>query len=336
MEMSGGVVEMDTLIESLPGVLMPVSSVTQALAEMWQGEDKPSEFRAIQMNLVLHFGLNISMTTAREQFNVAIRFAQRYPCRIIVLCPQVVNDPQALMQAKLFSQCYIGSSFREVCCCEALILGYNTKDSGFLENQVSIWLESDLPLYHWIYGVPAKAIEQHYLGFIRRCKRVVFDSNTCRECYGNIPWPSPASVRDMAFSRGLSARQAIGPFLSTFSPKALVEDLMSVRQRCARGYEGDANHLLNWQKACIEACFHEAGITPHNITYQVEVLPDVSRHTTQIVWNYHDGRKFFRWNRHTPTEAGTVSADFGEGVVSHGLHVRKMKEEDVLAESLFF
>ena len=48
------------------------------------------------------------------------------------------------MESKLFSQCYIGESHREMCCCEALLLSYKSEDFGHLANQVSIWLEGDL------------------------------------------------------------------------------------------------------------------------------------------------------------------------------------------------
>ena len=39
------------------------------------------------MNLVLHLGREVSPEQARERFEVAVRFAQRYPSRIIVLLP---------------------------------------------------------------------------------------------------------------------------------------------------------------------------------------------------------------------------------------------------------
>ena len=123
---------------------------------MWEGDaspDSPSEFRASQMNVVLHFGLDVTPEDAKLRFDALIRFAQRYPSRIIVLCP--TRELQSGMSAKLFSQCYIGETHREMCCCEALLLGYKSEDVGYLANQVSIWLEGDLPTYHWLSGVPS-------------------------------------------------------------------------------------------------------------------------------------------------------------------------------------
>ena len=123
---------------------------------MWEADaslGSPSEFRASQMNLVLHFGLDVNEADARARFDTVIRFAQRYPSRIIVLCP--TREEGAGMRAKLFSQCYIGETHREMCCCEACCC-YKSKP-GYLANQVSIWLEGDLPRYHWFMVCPTTA-----------------------------------------------------------------------------------------------------------------------------------------------------------------------------------
>ena len=141
---------MKDLIEVLPGVDLPVAEVTKRLDEMWQGEGPVGETasRASQMNVVLHFGWSVTEEEAMDRFESLIAFAQRYPSRIIVLCPSATAE-EGSMRAKLFSQCYIGASLREMCCCEALILGFRPDSCGYLGNQVSVWLESDLPTYHW-------------------------------------------------------------------------------------------------------------------------------------------------------------------------------------------
>src|SRR5690606_27011084 len=131
---------MAELIDALPGVELPVGEVTNHLASMWETgpSGSPSEFRASQMNVVLHFGLEVTPEEARERFDSLIRFAQRYPSRIIVLCPSRTRD-DGTMASKLFSQCYIGDSHREMCCCEALLLSYKSENFGYLSNQVSVW-----------------------------------------------------------------------------------------------------------------------------------------------------------------------------------------------------
>ena len=113
---------MKDLIDELPGLDLPVGEVTDRLELMWESDaaDSPSAFRASQMNVVLHFGLVVTASQAQERFTTLLTFAQRYPSRIIVLCPsRSIKDGS--MRAKLFSQCYIGDSHREMCCCEALL-----------------------------------------------------------------------------------------------------------------------------------------------------------------------------------------------------------------------
>ena len=53
---------MTDVFNALPGLEVPVGGITQSLARLWVGEPAdgvgaPSEFRASQMNLVLHLGL---------------------------------------------------------------------------------------------------------------------------------------------------------------------------------------------------------------------------------------------------------------------------------------
>ena len=140
---------MKDLIDVLPGLHLPVSEVTDRLEHMWESDasGSPSAFRASQMNVVLHFGWEVTPEEAHERFDTLLAFAQRYPSRIIVLCPsRSISDGS--MRAKLFSQCYIGDTHREMCCCEALLLAYQPENCGHLGNQVSVWLEPDLPSYH--------------------------------------------------------------------------------------------------------------------------------------------------------------------------------------------
>ena len=53
---------MAELINALPGVELPVREVTSRLASMWDSgpSDSPLESRASQMNVVLHFGLDVT------------------------------------------------------------------------------------------------------------------------------------------------------------------------------------------------------------------------------------------------------------------------------------
>lgn len=191
---------MSSLIDTLPGMRLPVAEVTSALAEMWQvdspeGYKAPSEFRASQMNLILHLGPATSDEDARQQFDVAINFAQRYPCRIIVLCvvKEKGSSSHELLEAKLFTQCYPSKDQDKMCCCEALILGYTSGEPNYLANQVSIWLENDLPTYYWVHRVPANRIRADYLSFIEslNSRRIVYDPSVEDDGYPTIQWPRP-------------------------------------------------------------------------------------------------------------------------------------------------
>ena len=53
------------------------------------------------------------------------------------------------MRAKLYSQCYLGGSRRDMSCTEALVLAYPQETRGFVSDQVSTLIDPDLPLYYW-------------------------------------------------------------------------------------------------------------------------------------------------------------------------------------------
>ncbi|MGB0744843.1 MAG: glucose-6-phosphate dehydrogenase assembly protein OpcA, partial [Opitutales bacterium] len=246
---------MKDLLDVLPGIDMPVSEVARRLDTMWQGDadGSPSEFRASQMNVVLHFGWEVSEEEALERFSALIEFSQRYPSRIIVLCPsKSIRDGS--MKAKLFSQCYIGDSHREMCCCEALILGYQPDDCGFLGNQVSVWLESDLPTYHWFNRVPAERIEAYGNDLLVGVRRSIYDSSIEPEDFAGIKWPVPDRVADLAAARLLPVRQAIGQFLSAYSIEQLCHGLQAVRIRHAATKSGEGYRLQQWIKECLGVC----------------------------------------------------------------------------------
>ena len=65
---------MAELIDALPGIALPVGEVTARLASMWDGgpASSGSEFRASQMNVVLHFGLDVTAEEARERFDESL------------------------------------------------------------------------------------------------------------------------------------------------------------------------------------------------------------------------------------------------------------------------
>ena len=325
-----------SLLDILPGIVMPVSEVTEKLAWMWapevvEGQDTPAEYRASQMNLILHLGLKTTEQDALDQFHTAVDFAQKTPCRIIVLCPDSSSCNDCPLEGKLFSQCYIGPKQRESCYCEALILGYPPSQANFLENQVSVWLEADLPTYYWIHRLDPKRVAEQYLSFTQFCRRVVYDSSV-DPGYADLPWPEANKVRDIAFSRLFTVRQPMGQFLSSYEPQALVEGLEKVTITHAPGKAGDAQQLLNWMRSSLEACAQQS---KHPCTAKVSLHEDPQACLVDIHWSYTND-KHFDWTYSGDNCHPHLSANFGRGEINYPLQIRKLTTAEVISEALFF
>jgi hypothetical protein len=331
---------MKRLIDTLPGVSMSVGEVTRTFRHMWDPDasrqDHRMDFRASQMNLILHLGLETSEAEAGELFNTAIRFAQTYPCRIIVLCPARETGGEDAFEGKLFSQCYLGRHFRNLCCCEALILGYSPEDSDFLENQVSIWLESDLPIYHWLHRVPAERIERFYRGFLKRCRKVLYDGGVEGDAYDAIDWPSGSRIADFALARTLPLRQHIGQFISRFSPDELVDGLQSLRIRHSEETGRMAFQLLRWHQSALERCFHgREGF--EDLSIGLDPLESGQGDCClRVDWTYADPDRRLEVVYDRSRKAGRIRASLPSGNFEHALHIEPLSGEAVLGEALFF
>jgi hypothetical protein len=331
---------MERIFDSLPGVTMPVEDVTETLRHMWDSgvETSPQsmDFRASQLNLILHFGLATTSAEAEEKFNTAVEFAQRYPCRIVVLCPAEHAEGDLAFEGKLYSQCFIGSHLRDLCCCEALILGYSPDESDYLENQVSIWLESDLPIYHWFHRVPPQRVSAYYLGFIQRCRRVLYDGEIEGEAYDRIEWPDPDRVRDLAKARTLPLRQHLGQFISGFPKEELVNGLQSLRFQYHKGMRRTAFQLLNWHRKAIQQCFNNPDDV-HSVRFAFEQLvQEGTGSCLRIEWTYANKAFFLKWNYDLSLRSGLIQASLPSGNFEHPLHIEPIQPAMSLSEAMFF
>jgi hypothetical protein len=329
---------MPPIFASLPGLPMPVAEVTTALAHMWDaapGTDgrPPADFRASQMNLVLHFGVATEADEGQRLFASTLALARRYPCRIIVLCPAPDADGQRQFQAKLFSQCYIGPQQRDYCCCEALILGYDRAEADFLESQVSLWLEADLPVCHWFIRVPAERIQAAYLPFIRDCRRVLYDSAIEATDIAAMPWPQPARVRDLAFVRTLPLRRQIGQFCAALPPQRLAAGLAGTSLRHQAGHAAEARLLAAWQDAALAACARQAGVAPPPPTILTVAEPHAP--TLAAAWTY-DAGAYLHWEYTAAGGHGHIRARFNGSLHEACLRIEPLAPEAALAEALFF
>lgn len=319
---------------------MTVDEVTETLSHMWDAETglegSRMDFRASQMNVILHFGLETTPAEALEQFNTAIAFAQKYPCRLIVLCPSAETSGEVKFEGKLFSQCYIGKHLRDLCCCEALILGYSPEQSDFLESQVSIWLESDLPIYHWLHRVPADRVSRHYLGFFKRCRRVLYDGAVEGDAYDAIDWPEPDRAVDLTRARSLPLRQHLGQFISRFSPEELVDGLESLEFRYSQSMSRVAMQLMAWHKSALSRCFDRPADLD-SVVFSFNPLPEEDRDCClRIDWQFGDPGKYIKLEYNRSRKAGMIRTQLPSGRFEHPLHVEPLSAHAVLGEALFF
>jgi len=330
--------EPPTIFDVMPGLRMPVSEVSPTLSTMWNSvfdpkAEKPSEFRASQMNVILHFGLKTSPEEAKSRFDAAVDFAKKYPCRIITLCPMGRERSDRLLEGKVFSMCYTGESMREMCCTEAVILGYPTREAGFLSSQVSIWLENDLPTYHWFNRIPAERITEMHIDFVKRCRRVIFDSSVEMQDdndMGSIDWPEGQTVIDLAWARLLPVRQSLGQFLSSYEPSHLVDGLTKVEARGNTERKGEAANLLRWCQDCLKQCANGGKLS---VEFDAGRCPD--EHSLELEWTYNDGRHLL-WTHEANSTGAHITADFGKGRTSAPMQVELLEAEKALAEAIFF
>lgn len=325
-----------SIFNSLPGVEIPVADISDTLAHIWETPDdgqftSPSEFRATQMNLIVHYGQASETKEAGEVFATALRFSQRYPSRLILLCPGSRGNDDVLLSSKLFSECYIGKSGRDRSCCESIALSYPLEEREYLENQVSILLETDLPTYYWIHRFHTLEKAADYSFFLNIAKRVVYDSAREHAGAGAIHWPRPEAVRDLAFARLLPVRQSIGQFLSRFAPNEIVDGLKSVEVEAGSALEAEAHGLLGWLDDRLKACARDERLTFES---GFSTTDSTSAHCA-VRLNYSDDR-FFRWQTHPEGETAVIDANLGSGEIHLPTSLKLLRPENALAEALFF
>ncbi|MGH7946266.1 MAG: glucose-6-phosphate dehydrogenase assembly protein OpcA, partial [Opitutaceae bacterium] len=187
---------MSSTFDTLPGIEVPVGSIAHSLAQMWtdnaaDGRPAPEadDAKATQVNVVLHLGLNSTPEDASRQFDVVEKFSRRYPSRIVVLCPLLDDVPEPQMRAKIFGECFLGKSKSDKRCVEFVLLSYSRAARRYLENQVSISLSTDLPLYYWAHRFSESGRLADYQYLLCRAKRVLIDSAIAPPDALTYPWP---------------------------------------------------------------------------------------------------------------------------------------------------
>ncbi|MDX2186904.1 MAG: glucose-6-phosphate dehydrogenase assembly protein OpcA [Opitutaceae bacterium] len=327
---------MAAIFNALPGIEVPVSSISKSLDRMWsdtasKGGPSPSveHGKATQVNLVLHLGFGTLATDAVDQFATTVRFSRRYPSRVVVLCPLQPDETATEMRAKIFGECHLGKSKGDTRCCEFVMLSYPMSARKYLEDQVSVCLSTDLPLYYWAHRFSSSSRLADYQYLLRRSTRVMFDSAIVPFDAPRFPWPRPEAVRDLVHARLLPIRQTIGQFLSSQGPATLVDGLKSISVMHAANLLAEARVLRNWALNRLEEC----GLSqPVEGGLGSEGAPPQS---LSLVFEYTNGRHF-RWKGDLATGQAVFDADFGHGRSSLHTAVSLLAPEAALSEAIFF
>ena len=316
-----------------------MSEASRRLANMWSAEEKEggpktiSEFRASSMNLIVHIGFEASASEALELFRSVVSFSHRYPCRLIFVCPQPDSwDVEANVSCKIFSECVIGSK-AQTNCCEALIICYSLNNRPFLENQVSVFLESDLPTYYWPTRFGSAALLSDYTFFFGLSKRIVFDSS--RECFtaDQVKFDDRSKVHDLSFKRLLSVRQCIGQFLSSYPTSTIIDGLKRVTLCCGEEIHCEGRALLCWVSEALFQCFGSEEKALAQVRFSQE---DAAGCASKLRMSFeYENQRYLKFDLDLAEHEGHVEADLGHGKQTLTTGVRLLDLESALSEALF-
>ena len=310
--------------------------MSKSVARMWaeiaeSGRPAPSseEVKATQVNFVLHLGFNTTPEDGLVQFQTVLRFSQRYPSRVVVLCPLKSDTSGTEMRAKIYGECFLGKSKGDTRCVEFVILSYPLSARARLEDQVSICLSTDLPLYYWAHGFSNNSRLADYTYLLTRAKRVLIDSSLAPADALTYPWPEPSVLRDLVYSRLLPIRQTVGQFLAGYSPELLVEGLRNVTVCHSAEFAAEARVLKGWLCRRLAAC----GAKLPESAYVVEAATSGS---LGISFAYASDKKFFRWKGDSAKKQALFEADFGKGIAKLPATISLLSPEKALAQAMFF
>jgi hypothetical protein len=328
---------MSSIFDALPGQETPVGAISKNLARMWASDERASakpgeDSKATQVNFVLHLGLHTTPSDAIAQFQTAVRFSKRYPCRVVVLCPTREEDVrEPTIRAKIFGECHPGKTRGDLRCCEFVILNYPTAARVYLENQVSTCLSTDLPLYYWAHNFASSAKLGAYQYLLTKAKRVLIDRSLVPpEDQGEVAWPRPEVVRDLAQARLLPVRQTIGQFLSAHAPAALADGLSEIVVRHGAARRAEARVLAEWSRARLLACG-----APYSLPAKVLADPAAPADSIEVVFNYANAQSV-RFQGDFAKGCAQLVARIGGSCTELSTAVSLLSPEAALAEAMFF
>ena len=327
---------MPEIFNILPGLEMGVDAIPKGVAQMWaetEASGKPAppsdDAKAMQLNLVLHLGFGTAPDDATAQFQTVLRFSQRYPSRVVVLCPLKNDRGVTDMRAKIYGECFLGKSKDDTRCVEFVMLSYPLAARAYLEDEVSTCLSTDLPLYYWVHRFSDNRKLADYTYLLTRAKRVMIDSAIAPPDTFNYPWPNPNGLRDLVYSRLLPVRQTVGQFLARYAPGVLAGGLRGVVVGHASEFAAEARVTVGWLRRRLAAC----GANEKTVRFLAEPADSGS---LAIRFEYADEAKFFRWRGDFAAKHALLEADFGTGRTSLPAPANLLAPEVALSEAMFF
>jgi glucose-6-phosphate dehydrogenase assembly protein OpcA len=327
---------MAAIFDALPGIEVPVGAISKSLGKMWadtaaRGGPAPAtdDAKATQVNFVLHLGLLTTAEDAAAQFQTTVRFSRRYPSRVVVLCPLAEDNGETDIRAKIYGECHLGKTKGDTRCVEFVMLSYPKLSRLHLEDQVSVCLSTDLPLYYWAHRFSASVKLADYRYLLSRAKRVLIDSAIAPPDAMTYPWPHPENLRDLVHARLLPVRQTIGQFLAGYAPATLVAGLETVEVSAGPELAAEARVLAAWLERRLTTCGAAAGA----VAYRTK--PADAGHFG-VVFHYADPQRSFRWTGDLRSGHATFEADYGHGRTCLRASVSLLAPENALSEAMFF
>lgn len=329
---------MSAIFDVLPGIEVPVGEINSRLDAMWVDTAASGgaaltaeDAKATQVNFVLHLGFRTTPEDATRQFQTVVRFAQRYPSRIVVLCP-VSDEAHAgpEMRAKIYGECFLGKSKSDKRCVEFVLLSYRRSARRFLEDQVSICLSTDLPMYYWAHRFSDSGKLADYQYLLRRARRVLIDSAIAPEGALTYPWPKPDALRDLAYARLLPVRQSMGQFLSAYAPDLLADGLQRVTITHAEDLTAEGRALLRWLRHRLKGCG-----AMEDLAFTTETAGGEGRKLA-VAFAYAGPDKSFQWSGDLGTQQAMFEATFGGKVTKLPAAVTLLTPENSLSEAMYF
>ncbi len=327
---------MSAIFDALPGLEVPVGAISKSLGKMWsdtaaQGGPAPAtdDAKATQVNFVLHLGFQTTADDAAAQFQTAVKFSRRYPSRIVVLCPQAEDNGETDIRAKVYGECHLGKTKGDTRCVEFVMLSYPRSARERLEDQVSICLSTDLPLYYWAHRFSASVKLADYRYLLSRAKRVLIDSSIAPPDAMTYPWPKPESLRDLVYARLLPVRQSLGQFLAGFAPATLIDGLQTVTVSAGPVLAAEGRVIGTWLRDRLAGCGAEMG----SLKFATKEAP---AGRLAVTFAYANPKHFFRWSGDLANGHAVFEADFGVGLTTLPASVSLLAPENALSEAMFF